>query len=141
MEYKKVHVAMCGRDEITIAPCIQGTEFSWIGCSIFCEIVQQWASNQNSKDPREWTLPRGLDHASLLLKEALLRYRGDWSPPYSEEDICHCRRVTTRRVYDAILNGDHSLDTLRRTTSAGTSCGSCRRDLVALLDYCLVETK
>lgn len=137
MTFQKVHLSMAGRDEISIAPLLGGTEIRWLGCPVLDSAIQKWRSSCEGEDPMQWPLPQDFDHGSLLLREALLRYRGQWSPPYTDEDICHCRRVSTRRVQDAILNGSHTLESLRRDTSAGSSCGSCRGDLSELLDYCL----
>jgi NAD(P)H-nitrite reductase large subunit len=54
----------------------------------------------------------------------------------SEDDprICFCMRVHEQELRTAIRAGADTVEKLRDTTRAGTGCGTCRIDLIALLD-------
>lgn len=80
-------------------------------------------------------LPSGTGHAAMLIRELLLKAQGKWNFPYQEEELCHCRGIATHKVDDAILSGCHDLESIRRATSANTSCGTCRWDIDSILKY------
>lgn len=52
-------------------------------------------------------------------------------------DLCHCNRVATSDVTEAIAAGGATLEAIGRTTGAGTGCGSCRGQIQRLLDDAL----
>lgn len=144
-KYLPQYVFIYGRDEIRIEPLIiEGvtrTRIRVVGCADFLRVFKSWHQSQGAKKPQDWSLPEGRDHGSLLLREAILRYRGSWNLPYQDVEICHCRQVTTQTVSDAIRNGAHDLEGIRRMTTANTSCGSCRRDIEAVLQYHLAAAR
>jgi bacterioferritin-associated ferredoxin len=70
----------------------------------------------------------------LLVNEILRKISEDWNLRYQDEELCHCRAVATHRVVRAIRLGNQNVEAIARTTSAGTSCGSCRPDSQGLLD-------
>lgn len=80
-------------------------------------------------------LPEGQSHSVMLMRELILRAKGQWDFPYKDEELCHCRAVAMRKVDDAIISGCHSVETVKRATSASTSCGTCRWDIEAILKY------
>lgn len=80
-------------------------------------------------------LPVGSDISSLLMRELLLRVRGQFDPPYKEEELCHCRGIPTKVVNDAIVAGAHTPQKVSRLTSASTACGTCRPDVQAMINY------
>ena len=80
-------------------------------------------------------LPEGSGHAVLLLREVLLKAQGRWSFPYQEEELCHCRAVPTKKVDEAIVSGCHTPEDVSRATRASTSCGTCRPDVNAIINY------
>lgn len=92
-------------------------------------------------DFREWPIPTGSSHSEMLLRELLMRSRGQWAPSFTEAEICHCRIVPTRDVEQAILAGAHSLEKLQRWTGASTGCGTCAVDVNGLLEYHLSPSK
>jgi len=63
--------------------------------------------------------------------------RGEWNPPYTHEEICHCRAVPTREVEKAIIMGAHTPQKVSRWTSASTACGTCRPDVEKMISYFL----
>jgi bacterioferritin-associated ferredoxin len=48
--------------------------------------------------------------------------------------VCHCQRVTERRVAKAVKAGCSSLSDLGRQTGAGRGCGGCVPSLKALIE-------
>jgi bacterioferritin-associated ferredoxin len=82
-----------------------------------------------------WPLPSQKDHASLFLKEVILRLQNKWQLPYPHAEICHCRAVNTSVVDQAILNGAHTPEKVSRLTSASTACGTCRSDVEKIIAY------
>lgn len=95
------------------------------------EYVAQYGSVLN------WPLPKGRSLPDLFLKRLILEARGEWKLPFLEAEICHCRAVPTETVVQAILSGAHRSDLVSRWTQASTACGTCRSDVVLLLDYIL----
>ena len=80
-------------------------------------------------------LPPGTGHAAVLMRELILKAQGRWAFPYKEDEVCHCRAVSTLRVDAAIVGGCHTIQDVARETSAGTSCGTCRVDTDAIIQY------
>ncbi len=79
------------------------------------------------------------DHASLMIKEALLKSMGQWKYPYAEAELCHCRAIPTAKVDAAIVSGFHTVEEIAEQTSAGTACGSCRPDSQRCIEYRLID--
>ncbi len=50
--------------------------------------------------------------------------------------VCHCERVSKRKVTRAIHEGCTSLAALGRSTGAGRGCASCHPALRRLLEEC-----
>ncbi|MHC5064086.1 MAG: (2Fe-2S)-binding protein [Planctomycetota bacterium] len=57
------------------------------------------------------------------------------APQDDPEDprICYCMKIPRSTLLRAIEAGSQDLEGLMRTTRAGTGCGTCRVDLIALL--------
>lgn len=108
-------------------------EFQIIGCRKLEEVVA--ASCDPNLSPEKWTLPQGEDHASMLVRELVLKAQGKWQFPVLNSEICHCRSVSTITVDEAVLMGARTLDLVSKRTSAGTSCGTCSEDLEKVLCY------
>lgn len=127
-----------GRDllEIEVSDASSGgrARLRAVGCTELLSLVRRFQV-QNGKDPLSWPLPGGLSHSELLLKEVLLKARGQWDFPYKEEELCHCRSVSTEIVDQAIVAGAHRCEIVSRQTSASTSCGTCRPHVQSLIDF------
>jgi bacterioferritin-associated ferredoxin len=80
-------------------------------------------------------LPMGNSTPELMFRELILRARGEWSFPFCEAELCHCRAVPLKVVDAAILSGAHTTREVSRDTSASTACGTCRPDVEAILKY------
>ena len=108
------------------------------GCSKF----QQAAKTLIAQITRDKSWPatwNGADHAAILLRELVLRATGRFLLPYQENELCHCRAVPTEVVDRAIISGCHSVEAVARSTSAGTSCGTCKPDTEKMIAYRLNE--
>ena len=47
--------------------------------------------------------------------------------------ICYCMKIHRQQLVSAIAAGAHTVEMLRQATTAGTGCGTCRSELLALL--------
>lgn len=126
------------RAELPSGDCINGelVEGKWIldyqGCSFFVEKVNQ--VKKNNLNPQKWDLPRDSDHASLLIREFILKAKGEWINPYSHLELCHCRQVSRQWVDACIVLGADSTNEVAERTRAGTGCGTCRIHIEALIN-------
>lgn len=83
----------------------------------------------------EVPLPQGSSTAELLMRELLMRTRGEWSPPVDSDELCHCRVILRATVDQAIVVGAHTSKKVSEWTSASTACGTCRPDVEAMISY------
>lgn len=128
-----------GRDTLEIFDEGGVTRHRVVGCEALLELVQALRA-RHGDDPVKWDLPSGDSHTELLVREFILRARGQWALPYGHDEICHCRMVQTRVVDQAIVAGAHSTDAVSRATSASTACGTCRPDVEKILRYRLAKS-
>jgi bacterioferritin-associated ferredoxin len=120
-----------GRDEIHLS---DDGKLRALGCPELLKTVSEWRPKLKGP-PKEWPLPQGNSHPEILLREAILKARGEWQLPYQDEELCHCRVVPTAKVDAAIVTGAHSVSEVSRRTSAGTSCGTCQPDIKKMIEY------
>lgn len=132
-DIKTVRVEIPGRDRIEFIQKDQESgEFSFVGCDQLSALIFKLKKEQGL-DPRKWNIPTGTSHSDLLLKEFLLKLRGEYQVVYPHEEICHCRKVNTHEVEQAILCGAHSTEKVSRWTGASTACGTCRADVEKII--------
>ena len=105
-----------------------------VGCAEFMEMMQKMKKNFGA-DIAKWPLPTAQDHGAILLREMILKLRGEWKFPYAEDEVCHCRTISTHAVDQAIIAGAHTPDIVTRQTSASTACGTCRPEVQKIIDY------
>lgn len=123
---KKIHAELIGRDLIEVVNGDSGQKkIHFIGCKEFYLNVIN-LKKQYGLDPKNWIAPKDNSHSSLVLKEFILKYKGQWKNVYEHEELCHCRFVSTQIVEQAILAGAHTTDQVSRWTSASTACGTCK---------------
>lgn len=162
VQKKSISVQLIGRDEVSAVFFIQTVEgydqvanfqYQATGCSLFLKKLYQFQENlmKLSEFARQELLQNGVnrsleiqklydslqggDHVSILLRELVLRLQDRFELPYTEEELCHCRAIPTAVVDRAIVGGCHSIQAVARTTSAGTSCGTCRPDSEKIIRY------
>lgn len=105
-----------------------------IGCPLVLTLVKG-LRERFGKDLSKWELPKGTDHAAVLVRELLLKRTGQWSFPYAHEELCHCRAVSAHKVDQAIIAGAHSSEQVSRLTMASTACGTCRPDVEKIIQF------
>jgi bacterioferritin-associated ferredoxin len=123
-----------GRDLIEMDFSSEKPRVKALGCTELLSLVRQFQV-QFGKDPKTWPLPQGHSHSELLLKEVLMKAKGQWDYPYKHEELCHCRSVPTERVDQAIIAGAHQSEVVSRQTSASTACGTCRPEVQKIIDF------
>ena len=139
-EIVKIERKIAGREEITLVleldqeKNITKGQIIAIGSLKFLQLVQRWRpllSGALAGVP----LPKPEDTGSMLLREVLLKAKGQWQPPYAQEQICHCRAISTAKVEEAILIGARTAERVTRLTSASSACGTCQPDVKAMIAY------
>lgn len=147
-------VEFLGRDRVTAtfefegnsaSKPIRSLSFAGSGCSQFLQALGEFEARVMTLAPSKRLLvgstdfdllvSPGADHVSILIRELILRARGSFDLPYKDVELCHCRAVPTEVVDRAIISGCHSVQSVARTTSAGTSCGTCKPDTESLIVY------
>lgn len=139
-----LQVSLPGRDSLelkleTANGNILTAKLTGRGCTEFLKLLQTWRPKLTGA-LLAVEIPRGNSHGEILLREALLKARGEWKFPYAEEELCHCRAIATGKVDAAIIGGCRSVRAIARETSAGTSCGSCRPDTETIINYRLSKS-
>lgn len=134
-----LEVAVEGGDQLRLQLVVENdvireSRLQGIGCPEILRLLSEWRGKFTG-DLQAIELPQGVGHAAMLLRELILKSQGRWQYPYQDEELCHCRAVPTAKVDRAILNGCHTVSSISRQTSAGTSCGTCRPDIEAVLNY------
>ena len=136
----KVHIAWPGREEIKARVELDSeqnivkAELLGIGGPDFIRAVA--AFRERLKGPlAKLEAPAGARAHEIMLRELVLRLKGEWSPPYKDDEICHCRVVPTQTVDLAICTGAHTSRQVSELTAASTACGTCRPDVEAMIQY------
>jgi bacterioferritin-associated ferredoxin len=135
----ELSVSLPGRDELHLDLSVVNGEISSAkltgrGCPEFLKLMQTWRLKLNGP-LNAVEIPSGASHSEMLLREALLKAKGEWNFPYLDEELCHCRAIATAKVDAAIVGGCRTVGAVARETSAGTSCGSCRPDTEAIIHF------
>jgi len=122
-------------DEVGV---IQSLSFKALGCHNLVEVggkaVKQFIK-ANLKDLK-WN---GSDHWDLLLNEVFLRLQDNFALPITDEELCHCRKIHTQKVDNAIVLGAQTPEKVRAWTSASSGCGTCRPNVEKLISYRLLK--
>lgn len=95
-----------------------------------------WASGGRHTilcEPSLSTIPNTLAARGFSPKGMTASERPESADEASNPRICYCMKVHRRELAAAILAGAHTIEALRQATTAGTGCGTCRSELLALL--------
>jgi bacterioferritin-associated ferredoxin len=146
MERKDIHIAWPGREELKVQievderQNISKASLQGIGGPQFLKTVNEYRAN--FKGPlKDLKVPEGSGIGAIMLREMVLKLKGEWSPPYTDDEVCHCRVVATAVVDLAICTGAYSSRQVSELTSASTACGTCRPDVEAMIRYRLFGEK
>jgi len=113
---------------------IQSVEMSCVGCIEFLNMSQKMKTKLNG-NIADLLPPTGSDHSSIIWREMIHRIQEEWLSPVAQPEICHCRKVSTEKVDRAIVYGAHTINEVRKRTSANTGCGTCKNDVEELISY------
>ena len=79
--------------------------------------------------------PTGTDHSSMIWREVISQIQEEWQLPVAQEELCHCRKISTEKVDRSIVYGAHTIEEVRKRTSANTGCGTCKNDVAEMINY------
>lgn len=130
----KVEIQGCDEIKVILSGAGDIQSMQSIACSQTTSLIAKYRQ-EFGLNLSNWPLPSEKDHSSLLLKELILKFQNKWQSPYADDEICHCRKVRTQTVENAILLGARSSEEVSRLTNASTSCGSCKFDVEKLIEY------
>lgn len=139
-----IHISWPGREELRAhlelneKGEIVRAELLGIGGPEFVEAVKNFRSQLRGA-VSGLVAPAGVKPHAIMLRELVLRLKGEWRPPYTEDEICHCRVISTAAVDLAICTGAHTAKQVSELTSASTACGTCRPDVEAMIRYRLAK--
>lgn len=136
---QKISVNLEGRDEIHLEAQVQDgqiiqSRLTGIGCFAHLQLLQKWRGQLEGR-LQDLPLPEGHSHSEILLREALLKLKGQWKFPIADKELCHCRMISAHEVDQAIVAGAHTSEKVSDRTSASTACGTCRSDVEELIRY------
>ncbi len=132
----KVTSELIGRDfiQVELNDQMEQLRVHAVVCSSFHKLLSE-NRQKYGNDIIHWPLPLGSQHQDLLLKELILKLQNKWDFPIKEDEICHCRSISTQRVDQAIISGAHTPEMVSRQTNASTSCGTCRADVEKIIQF------
>jgi len=133
-ENRKFSVDLDGRDHIEVRMDGVTPKVQFRGCTELMELMQGMRKSFGV-DLQAWPVPRGASHSEILLRELILKLRGEWKYPYQAAEVCHCRNVPCHTIDQAIVAGAHTTEVVSRQTSASTACGTCRPDVQKMIQY------
>lgn len=133
----KVVIDFPGHDQIIYDPALMDSQGApekpiIVGCLKLENLLNEMRA-QHGSEVKSWPLPIGHGHVEMLVRELILKARGEWEYPYQEIEICHCRSVSTETVDQAILAGCHTVSQIKKRSSASTACGTCQPDIEKIL--------
>lgn len=113
---------------------IKAVEMNCIGCLDFMKLSQKMKEKLTGPI-MDILPPAGADHSSMIWREVIGQIQEEWQLPVSHEELCHCRKIKTKQVDRAIVYGAHTIDEVRKRTSANTGCGTCKNDVEQMIGY------
>ena len=137
---RKVEIEIPGREQLCLEVNVEAgnnvalVALTGIGDVDFLKQLKNWRPKMNGP-LQSLEVPEGNSPGSMILREAILKVKEEWHPPYQKEQICHCRAIRTSKVDLAIVLGAHTMAKIRRDTSANTACGTCQGDIESMLRY------
>lgn len=134
---KKYCAKIEGGDEIHVVVDVNGSSIRAVSWNVVGSLALiAAAKNLKSTFPstvEALVAPVGNDAASLLVKELVLKIQNKWDAGDDDPEVCHCRKISQRSIERAIVLGAHTLEKVRKRTSANTGCGACMPDVLDLI--------
>lgn len=131
---KTLTIQIPGQDKIQVEMKEGKQYLHFQGCHDFTSLMISFKKNFGV-NVSQWPLPKGQSHSEMIMRELILKLQGKWQYPYAEEELCHCRHVSTETVDVAILNGAHSTDLASQWTGCSTACGTCKPSVEKMIQY------
>lgn len=126
-------VEIKGRDLLKVTS-LDPFKMEVIACHQLLETLKK-LKNEHGENIKSWPLPTGIDHASLLIKELILKLNDQWKPVYTDEEVCHCRTISLETIEQAIFHGATTAERVTQMTTASSACGTCRPDVEKILKF------
>jgi len=98
-----------------------------------------YAAPQPVLADRAWVCAHLGAHLDKRQRTRILSGRPGRDMPDCGAVVCLCNAVGARTIEAAIRGGAHSVAAIGEQTSAGTGCGSCRSDLIRMLECTLAD--
>jgi bacterioferritin-associated ferredoxin len=113
---------------------VQEATFRAFGCHHLLESSAKFVKGAKKTKLNElhWD---GLNHWDILIEEVILKLKGEFQLPITEEELCHCRKIPTAKVDNAIVLGAQTPEKVRAWTSASSGCGTCRPNVEKIISY------
>lgn len=111
---------------------LTGQTVQVIGPKTLLDKVEKYKSTYGV-NPTSWPEIKVIDGEDILINEFIAKAKKSFSLVYPHEELCHCRAVSTEKVFAVIKENCWTTAEVGRTTLAGTGCGSCRKDTEALI--------
>lgn len=141
----QIKITFLGREELSIHLIvdeqnqIQKSELKGIGSLKFLRLLEAWREKLKG-DYKKIPVPLGNEPEALILREALMKVKGEWQYPYQKEKLCYCRNVLTHEIDKAIMSGAKTPDEVSLLTGASTGCGTCRIHVEKILNFKLKKS-
>lgn len=136
----EIQLTFLGKEELSLHLIldqknhIKESKLKGIGSLSFLKLIEKWRKKLKGHY-KKIPLPKGNEPEALILREVLMKARGDWNPPYKKEKLCYCRNVLTFEIDKAIISGAHTPEKVSLLTGASTGCGTCRVHVEKLLQF------
>lgn len=122
-----------GRDRLEVTS-LEPFQMTIVGCEKLYDDLKKMKS-QHGVDLNQWPLPMGSSHTELLIKELLLKIKGQWNPIYEHDEVCHCRNVSLESVEQALFLGAQTSEMISKWTMSSTACGTCKPDVEKIIEF------
>lgn len=139
VSHKTISVELKDRDHVTvdfeiIDNKIIDYKIKAVACTALNKelLLLEKLKGQNIKDI---AYNLGDSHSSILVREILMKLKDEWIYPYSDVELCHCRKISTQDVDQAIISGCHRIEKIREMTWANTGCGTCLPDIQKMIKF------
>ena len=131
---KEFTIEIPGQEKIKVEFKKDKSSIHFHACHDFTSLMKNFKKNFGA-NILSWPLPQGSSHSEMIIRELILKLQGKWQYPYQEEELCHCRFVSTQTVDIAILNGAHTSELASQWTGCSTACGTCRPNVEQMIQY------
>ena len=126
-------VEIKGRDLLKVTS-LEPFKMEVIACHKLMQTLND-LKKQFGENIKSWPMPTGIDHASLLIKELILKLNDQWKHVYLDDEVCHCRTISLEMIELAIFHGATTAERVTQMTTASSACGTCRPDVEKILKF------